>query len=109
MFAKALTFLALSSAAQAHMHLYWPPTLLGDNNPFTPKGQADPKLNYPEGCCGQPQEFRVCKGHLGLLDKPEGKSVATWTAGQPANITISGHRIDSPIENPRGGTHAGGK
>lgn len=107
MFTKPLALLALIGAAQAHMHLHYPPQLLGDNNPFTPPGEADPQLNYPYGCCGSTLK-EICKGHLDLLDQPEGQPTATWAAGQAAYFSISGHRIDSPIENPVGGTHSGG-
>jgi hypothetical protein len=107
MYSKAFTLLALLGAVQSHMHLDFPPTLLGDNNPHTPQGGADPKLNYPYGCCGQ-TNVDPCKGHLGLLDQPEGRPVATWKAGQAANFTLSGNVISNTnIENPRGGTHAG--
>ncbi|KAF2749716.1 hypothetical protein M011DRAFT_375639, partial [Sporormia fimetaria CBS 119925] len=101
--------------AQAHMHLHYPPTLLGDNNPYTPTNGANHLLNYPYGCCGPENQAikDLCKGHLGLLDKPEGKSVVTWTAGQTANFSVSGLKITNTDAtgddvNPLGGTHAGG-
>ena len=104
---RALTLLALVAASQAHMHLYFPPTLKGDNNPFTVQGQADPLLNYPYGCCGK-EVPGPCKGHLELLDTDEGKPTATWSAGQSANFSLSGQAIKSATENPLGGTHGGG-
>ncbi|KAF2010946.1 lytic polysaccharide monooxygenase [Aaosphaeria arxii CBS 175.79] len=100
-----LAVMALMGAAHAHMHLQFPPTLRGDNNPFTK--QVDPKLNYPYGCCGM-EPLDTCHGHLDALDTDEGQSVVTWKAGQTANFTLSGHRIRSEIENPEGGTHYGG-
>ncbi|KAF2469780.1 uncharacterized protein BDR25DRAFT_304220 [Lindgomyces ingoldianus] len=106
MYGKGLALLALVTAAQAHMHLFFPPTLKGDNNPFT-KGDADPLLNYPYGCCGKPSPG-PCKGHLGLLDTDEGKPVVTWQAGQKANFSLSGLQINTPTENPYGGNHFGG-
>jgi hypothetical protein len=108
MFSKAVTLLALASAAAAHLHLDYPPTLKGDNNPYT-QGQPDNYLNYPFGCCAQPDEkSQVCKGHLGLLDTDEGKPTATWTAGQTANFSLSGLAIQNTIENPDGSNHGGG-
>ena len=106
MHAKVLSTLALVGIAQAHMHLHFPPTLKGDNNPNT-VGNADPLLNYPYGCCGQ-KAPGPCKGHLGLLGTPEGKPVASWAAGQKANFTLSGAAIKTPQFNPAGGTHYGG-
>lgn len=106
MFIKALSLLALASIAHSHMHLYYPPTLKGDNNPNT-QGDADPLLNYPYGCCGK-EVPGPCKGHLDLLDTDEGKSVATWAAGEKANFTLSGAVIDTPTYNPEGGNHYGG-
>ncbi|KAF2799705.1 lytic polysaccharide monooxygenase, partial [Melanomma pulvis-pyrius CBS 109.77] len=99
--------LALASVAHSHMHLFYPPTLKGDNNPHT-QGSADPLLNYPYGCCGK-EAPGPCKGHLDLLDTDEGKPVATWTAGEKANFTLSGAAItNTDAFNPVGGNHYGG-
>jgi hypothetical protein len=106
MFTKALSVLALASIASAHMHMHYPPTLKGDNNPNT-QGDADPLLNYPYGCCGK-EAPGPCKGHLDLLDTDEGKPVVTWEAGQKANFTLSGAAINTPTFNPEGGNHYGG-
>ncbi|KAF2174842.1 hypothetical protein K469DRAFT_724964 [Zopfia rhizophila CBS 207.26] len=81
------TIIVLTSA---HMHLYFPPTLKGDNNPNT-RGGADPYLNYPYGCCGQAVTGPY-KNYLHLLDTKEGKPVVEWTWQ----------------ENREGGTHYGG-
>jgi hypothetical protein len=107
MYSKTLIIAAALGAVQAHMHLDFPPTILGDNNPFTPEGGADPKLNYPYGCCGQ-TVVDYCKGHLDLFNGPEGQSVVTWEAGQAANFTLSGHSIKNSEDTVQGGTHAGG-
>ncbi|KAF2247119.1 lytic polysaccharide monooxygenase [Trematosphaeria pertusa] len=88
------------------MHLFYPPTLKGDNNPHT-QGEADPYLNYPYGCCGQ-EVPGPCKGHLDLLDTDEGTPVVTWAPGQKVNFTLSGQQIQTSQENPVGGTHYGG-
>jgi hypothetical protein len=106
MFTKAVIAFAAATLANAHMHLSFPPTLKGDNNPYT-QGQADPYLNYPYGCCGQEQPG-ICRGHLDLLDTDEGKSVVTWEAGQKANFSLSGHSIQNTIDNVEGGNHYGG-
>jgi len=101
-----LTLLAFLGAAQAHLHLYYPATLKGDNNPNT-QGDADPLLNYPYGCCGKAVPGN-CKGHLDLVDTDEGKPTAEWDAGGKANFSVSGHAIDTPTFNPSGGNHGGG-
>lgn len=75
-------------------------------DPYT-KGDADPLLNYPYGCCGK-EVPGLCKGHLDLLDTEEGKPTANWAAGQKANFSLSGHAINTPTYNPQGGTHSGG-
>lgn len=84
------------------MHLEWPPTLKGANNPFT-QGDPDPYLNYNYGCCGR-EVPGPCKGHLDLLDTDEGKPVVTWSPGQKVNFTLSG----SSTTEVKGGTHYGG-
>ncbi|PSN74861.1 hypothetical protein BS50DRAFT_596040 [Corynespora cassiicola Philippines] len=106
MFSKAFTLLALAGMGSAHMHLHYPPTFKGDNNPNT-QGEPDPELNYPYGCCGK-EAPGPCKGYVDLLDTDEGKPVATWTAGQQANFSLSGSIITGAGENPQGGTHYGG-
>jgi hypothetical protein len=88
------------------LHLHYPATLKGDNNPNT-QGDADPLLNYPYGCCGKEVPGN-CKGHLDLVGTDEGKATASWTAGQSANFSVSGHAIDTPTYNPEGGNHGGG-
>jgi hypothetical protein len=103
---KILALLTLASVASAHMHLYFPPTLRGDNNPYTHE-DADPLLNYPYGCCGK-EAPGPCKGHLDLLDTDEGKPVTAWAAGQKANFSLSGAIIKTPTFNPKGSNHYGG-
>jgi hypothetical protein len=102
---KVLSLLVLATVASAHMHLYFPPTLRGDNNPYT-HGNADPLLNYPYGCCGI-EAPGLCKGHLDLLNTEGGKPVITWAAGQKANFTLSGAVIKTPIFNPKGSNNYG--
>ncbi|KAL1598740.1 hypothetical protein SLS60_007881 [Paraconiothyrium brasiliense] len=102
---NALSLLALSGLTQlcsGHMHLYYPPTLKGENNPFT-QGESDPYLNYNYGCCGR-EVPGPCKGHLDLVDTDEGKPVVTWSPGQKVNFTLSG----SSTTDVKGGTHYGG-
>lgn len=101
----SMRVLALASLVQfglAHMHLEWPPTLKGANNPHT-QGEPDPYLNYPYGCCGR-EVPGPCKGHLDLLNTDEGRPVATWSPGQKVNFTLSG----SSTTEVKGGTHYGG-
>jgi hypothetical protein len=101
-----VALLGLVGVASAHMHLFYPPTLKGDNNPYT-QGEPDSDLNYPYGCCGRPVQD-ICKGHLGLLDTDEGQPTATWAPGQAANFSLSGEVVKNTGENPIGGTHFGG-
>lgn len=98
----ALALLALAATTTCHMHLHYPPTLKGANNPFT-QGESDPYLNYNYGCCGR-KVPGPCKGHLDLVDTDEGKPVATWEPGQKVNFTLSG----SSTTGVKGGTHYGG-
>ena len=105
MHTKSFTLLALAGSAFAHMHLNWPPTLKGDNNPNTK--EVDPFLNYPYGCCGK-EISGTCHGHSGLIDTDEGKPVVTWAPGQKVNFTLSGKQLQSATQNPVGGTHYGG-
>ncbi|KAF2259922.1 hypothetical protein CC78DRAFT_474207 [Lojkania enalia] len=108
MHSNILALLGLAAIASGHMHLHYPPTLKGDNNPFT-QGEADMYLNYPFGCCDQPVEkSQICKGHLDLLDTDEGQPVVTWAPGQNANFSLSGQSIEKTQENVEGGTHWGG-
>ncbi|KAK7188284.1 hypothetical protein DPSP01_009081 [Paraphaeosphaeria sporulosa] len=102
MHASKLLFLALGGLVQSHMHLYYPPTLKGENNPHT-QGESDPYLNYNYGCCGR-EVPGPCKGHLDLVDTDEGKPVVTWAPGQKVNFTLSG----SSTTEVKGGTHYGG-
>ncbi|KAF1992892.1 lytic polysaccharide monooxygenase [Amniculicola lignicola CBS 123094] len=104
--APVLLALSLLSVAQAHMHLHHPPTLKGDNNPYT-QGQPDQFLNYPYGCCGR-EVPGACKGHLDLLDTEEGTPVVTWNAGAKVNFTLSGASIQNTPDQVKGGTHYGG-
>ncbi|KAH7128327.1 hypothetical protein B0J11DRAFT_268293 [Dendryphion nanum] len=118
MFTKAFTLLALAAAAQAHMHLEFPPALKGDNNKFTIKGTADVFYNYPYGCCSPEQKkfaMGPCRGHHKLLNTDEGKPVVTWTAGETVEFRLSGQKIkgDGPQysnaeTNVLGGSHSGG-
>lgn len=97
-----LLLLALAGIVQSHMHLHYPPTLKGANNPHT-QGESDPYLNYNYGCCGR-EVPGPCKGHLGLMNTDEGKPVVTWAPGQKVNFTLSG----SSNTDVKGGTHYGG-
>lgn len=103
MYFQPISILAFASATIAHMHLHYPPTLKGNNNPNT-VGEADRYLNYPYGCCGQAVPG-PCKGHLDLLDTDEGKPVVTWSAGQKVNFTLSGEKVTSNADEPVGGTY----
>lgn len=107
MFNNSLSMLVLALACLvqfgvSHMHLEWPPTLKGENNPHT-QGEPSPYLNYPYGCCGQ-SITEPCKGFLDLVETDEGRPVTTWAAGQKVNFTISG----SSTTKVEGGTHYGG-
>jgi len=105
MYTTTIALLALAGTTLGHMHLHWPPTLKGDNNPFR-QGDADPYLNYPYGCCGKAPPG-PCKGHLDLVNTDEGRPVTQWTQGQKANFSLSGAAI-STSQSVKGGTHYGG-
>ncbi|KAF2864908.1 hypothetical protein BDV95DRAFT_267478 [Massariosphaeria phaeospora] len=107
MYTSIISLFALAGIAHSHMRVCDPPVLMGDNNPNTPQGKADPFLNYPYGCCGK-EEPGICRGHLDKLDGPEGAPVATWAAGQKVNFTLTGRSVESATYNEEGGTHWGG-
>lgn len=118
MFAQLLSALALMGAAQAHMHLHYPPALGGDNNKFTKV--PDVQFNYPYGCCqaqftAKKWDMGPCRGHLNKLNTDEGRPVVTWTAGQNVEFQLSGQQIKgsgpdytNPSINVVGGDHYGG-
>jgi len=92
---KALAALALLAAvpsAQAHMFLSYPPALKSKTNPFS----ANPDYSMTTPLASDGRNY-PCKGYHALLGTAEGKPVASWTAGQTYNMTISG-----------GATHGGG-
>lgn len=68
----------LTSIAQSHMSLWYPPPLGGarEANPLTT--QVDREMNFPFGYCDLDSaptlpSLGYCCGHLGLLDTKEGK------------------------------------
>jgi hypothetical protein len=76
-----LLLVASALDANAHMALYYPPALKAENNPHT-RGRADKAQHFPYGCCERETMAPFpCRGHLNLLDTPEGAPVASWPAG----------------------------
>ncbi|KAK4096429.1 lytic polysaccharide monooxygenase [Parathielavia hyrcaniae] len=86
---KALlaALLAFTGLATAHMEMTYPPPLLFKSNPNTSPDKVDYSMTSPLRADGS--DF-PCKGYLSLLNTPEGKAVASWTAGGTYNFTISG-------------------
>ena len=72
---KALLLFMLTSVTYAHMYLYFPLTLKGNNNLYT-YSNADPFLNYLYKC-SRKKAPSLYKGYLGLLDTEETKPVIT--------------------------------
>lgn len=118
MFAQLLPLVALMGAAQAHMHLHYPPALGGDSNKFTKT--PDVLFNYPYGCCqadyaSKKWDMGPCRGHLNKLNTDEGRPVATWRAGESIEFQLSGQQIKGTGPdyqnagiNVVGGDHYGG-
>jgi hypothetical protein len=79
--------LAAAGTATAHMQMSYPPPLKSQTNPNTGSGGADYSMTSPLKTDGS--DF-PCKGYLPLLNTPQGKSVASWSAGQTYNFTITG-------------------
>lgn len=69
------------------MEMKYPPPFRSSFNPYT-GDDIDYDMTSPLDSDGS--NF-PCKGYLGLIGKPEGKSVAKWTAGGSYNFTITGH------------------
>ena len=65
----------LTSVTYAHMYLYFPLTLKGNNNLYT-YSNADPFLNYLYRYCRK-EASSLYKGYLDLLDIDKGKPVTT--------------------------------
>jgi hypothetical protein len=110
MYPLHIFLVVLVGTTRAHMSLWYPPPLGGtqEANPLTT--QVDYELNFPIGCCdseGAPTLASpgICRGHLELLDTPEGTPQVTWKSGQDAYFQLSNHTytIGAP-----GSTHYGG-
>jgi hypothetical protein len=90
---KLLMLLLTGSAAvSGHMILSSPPALRYKDNPYAGQN-IDYDLNSPITSLAE----IPCKGSLSLLGTSQATPVATWTAGQTYQMTISG-----------GATHLGG-
>ncbi|KAL5596524.1 hypothetical protein BROUX41_006749 [Berkeleyomyces rouxiae] len=83
-FATAL--LALAGSASAHMAMTYPPPLRSKENPFA-GSDIDYSITSPLDKSGSDYP---CKGTLNLLGTAAASSVATWSAGQAYNMSISG-------------------
>ncbi|KAI9855765.1 MAG: hypothetical protein M1824_005838, partial [Vezdaea acicularis] len=76
---KIIALMGFAAGGLAHMQLIYPPPLGGQNNPYRTDA-PNQYMQYPYGCCGQ-TDMRMCKGLLPLVGTPQGKSVASWSAG----------------------------
>jgi hypothetical protein len=88
------TLLLGTRPTTAHMEMIYPPPLKSKANPYSGTNNIDYSMTSPLKADGS--DF-PCKGYLSLLGAPEGKAVASWTAGGEYNFTISG-----------GASHGGG-
>jgi hypothetical protein len=88
MLPQLLLLVASALDASAHMALHYPPPLKAEHNPHT-RGRPDKAQHYPHGCCDQQTMAPFpCRGHLNLLDTPEGDPVASWPAGSLQHWTM---------------------
>jgi hypothetical protein len=78
--------LALSSLAAAHMQMSDPPPLRSRFNKHTTDQDYD--MNAPMSSSGS--NF-PCRGHLSVLNTPQGEPVADWVPGNQYSMTITGN------------------
>ena len=90
------TAIALVVTTNAHMNLFYPPPLGGENNPHR-TDPPEPRIDYPYNCCGEEVTPFPCRGYLKHLGTDQGRPVATWEAGSVQNFSLVGK-----------GTHWGG-
>lgn len=82
--------LAVLSSANAHMSLSYPPPFRAAGNPNVPQSSIDYSITSPLSPDGS--NF-PCKGYQSDLGTADGKSVATWSAGQQYNFTVLGSAV----------------
>ncbi len=75
----------LLALAQGHMQMSYPAPFRSKHNPYTTNVDYD--MNSPLSSSGS--NF-PCKGYHTLLGTPQGRSVATWTAGNSYSFTVEG-------------------
>ncbi|KAK2590710.1 hypothetical protein QQS21_011604 [Conoideocrella luteorostrata] len=85
-----LSILGLAALTSAHMQMSYPPPFRSKHNPYTT--DVDYSMTSPLESSGS--NF-PCKGYHKLLNTPQGKSVATWQAGQSYSITVEGSATHS--------------
>ncbi|KAL1887110.1 hypothetical protein Cpir12675_006689 [Ceratocystis pirilliformis] len=85
----ATALLALVGSASAHMAMTYPPPLRSKANPYA-GSDIDYSITSPLDKSGSDYP---CKGTLNLLGTAAATSVATWTAGQAYNMSVSGGAI----------------
>src|ERR1700744_921753 len=112
-----LLLVASALDASAHMSMHYPPPLKAEHNPHT-RGRADKAQHFPHGCCDrQTMAPFPCRGHLNLLDTPEGAPGASWPAGSLQHWSMYSPRKLTPRKKmplltacaaPLGSTHYGG-
>lgn len=77
---------ALGAAlAAAHMQMSYPPPFRSQYNPYTTSIDYD--MTNPLAASGSNYP---CKGYHSLLNTPQGRSVATWSAGGTYNFSLVG-------------------
>ena len=82
---STILVMPLAAMTSAHMELIQPPSLRQRNNPFTTS--ADTDLKSPMSYSGSNYP---CRGHLSVLNSPQGQSTASWPAGSRQTWTLEG-------------------
>ncbi len=75
----------LAALTEGHMQMSNPPPFRSKHNPYTTNVDYD--MNNPLDASGS--NF-PCKGYNSLLNTPQGRSVATWTAGSSYSFSVEG-------------------
>ncbi|KAG5998683.1 hypothetical protein E4U43_002383 [Claviceps pusilla] len=83
---RLLSILAWAVLTTAHIEMTYPAPFRSKYNRYST--DIDDKITDPLESDGL--DF-PCKGYHALMDKPQGRSVATWQLGQTYTVSLEGH------------------
>ncbi|KAG5981513.1 hypothetical protein E4U55_002868 [Claviceps digitariae] len=84
---RLLSFVALATLATAHVEMTYPAPFRSKYNNYSNSTDIDYSMTTPLDAGGI--NF-PCKGYHALMNKPQGRSVATWQPGQTYTATLEG-------------------